>query len=176
MLEVGCGHGYGSLYFGVDAPQRRVRGVDIDEGKISVASAAAAHAPFGNVCFEQVSETYVPDGGHEWDAIVVIDVLYLLGAAPAVRLIDACSRALAPGGRLVIKEIDLTPRWKYQFARLQELAATRILRITEGSTVDFVAPAAIESVMRDTGLETDRRRVDRFSPWPHSLICGTRRV
>lgn len=172
VLEVGCGHGFGSLYLGIDAPQRQVLGVDIDAAKVAVACAAATRARLGNVSFEHVRDGYVPE--QEWDAIVVIDVLYLLGTTEAMRLLVACSRALVPGGRLLVKEIDLRPRWKYQFARLQEIAATKLLRITAGSTVEFLAPSAIESAMRDTGLETQRRRVDRFSPWPHLLISGTR--
>ena len=81
-------------------------------------------------------------GRRPWDAIVVVDVLYLLGPRPAVDLAGAAAAAaLAPGGVLVVKEIDTRPRWKYRLAVAQELAATRVARVTAGDTVASCRPS-----------------------------------
>ena len=81
-----------------------------------------------------------------------MDVLYLLGREAALGLVAEAAAALAPGGALVVKEIDVRPRWKYELARAQELVSTRITRITEGTGVAFVPPddlvAAIQSAAR----------------------------
>jgi 2-polyprenyl-3-methyl-5-hydroxy-6-metoxy-1,4-benzoquinol methylase len=169
ILEVGCGHGFGSLYLALDKPHRDIHGVDIDRDKIAVAGQAGAAV--SNVMFEHVPEGYLPTGA--WDAIVIIDVLYLLGEEAAMRLLDACAAAIVPGGTLAVKEIDLKPRWKYQWARLQELAATKVLRITEGSGVSFIAPEAIKRRMEARGLQAQVEAIDRWSPWPHAMIRGT---
>jgi 2-polyprenyl-3-methyl-5-hydroxy-6-metoxy-1,4-benzoquinol methylase len=158
------------LYLALDQPHRNVHGVDIDRDKIKVANHAGATVP--NVAFQSVPDGYLPAG--VWDAIVVIDVLYLLGSDAAMQLLDASARAIAPGGALVVKEIDLQPRWKYQWARMQELISTKVLRITEGTGVSFIDPRAIKARMEARGLNTRVEAVDRWSPWPHAMICGTR--
>ncbi len=176
ILDLGCGHGAFSLFLALDAPARVVHGVDVDVDKIDAARRAAEGLE-ERVSFEAVPMSWRPapaagDGG--WDGIVVVDVLYLLGAEGALALVDAAAAALAPGGTLVVKEIDTTPRWKYRLAVGQELAATRVAKVTEGDHVDFVDPAQLASSMRAAGLDVARRRIDRGYPHPHLLLVGTR--
>jgi 2-polyprenyl-3-methyl-5-hydroxy-6-metoxy-1,4-benzoquinol methylase len=109
-----------------------------------------------------------------WDAVVVVDVLYLLGPGAGDDLLDACSAAVAPGGRLVVKEIDRQPAWKYRLAIGQELAATRIARVTRGETVRFLEPDRMVERMECAGLSVTRRRLDAGYPHAHLLLCGTR--
>ena len=71
----------------------------------------------------------------------MVDVLYLLGQDRALDLVTRAAAALAPGGVLAVKEIDVRPRWKYELARVQEMVSTRVTRITAGEGVAFVPPA-----------------------------------
>ena len=174
ILEIGCGHGLFAMYAAAAAPGRSVVGVDVDESKLEVARAAAVRFGAGAPTFEaRPAEDAVTEG---WDGIAVVDVLYLLGTVRACELVAAAARNVAPGGVLAVKEIDLRPRWKYHLARLQELVSTRVLRITEGSGVDFVPPSAIAQAMTVAGLEVEQRRVDRWYPYPHLLLIGRRRL
>ena len=81
----------------------------------------------------------------------MVDVLYLLGRDPALALVGDAARALAPGGSLVVKEIDVRPRWKYELARAQEVVSTRVTRITQGAGVAFVPPDDIVAAMSGAG-------------------------
>jgi SAM-dependent methyltransferase len=174
ILEVGCGHGLLSCYLALTGRARDVVGVDIDADKIEVARTAAAGLRPGEarVRFE-ASAGSLPTAEGGWRCIVIADVLYLLGAEGRRRLLDDCLAALAPGGSLVVKEIDVHPRWKARLATVQELASTRVLRITEGDEVDFAAPAELAAHLEQRGCTTMVKRLDRGYPHPHCVILAT---
>lgn len=167
ILDYGCGHG---LLTTMLARSRDVEvlGVDIDPKKIEVARAAAPP----RARFDLVEPLGVPDGS--WDAIAVVDVLYLLPEVEQKRVIAALAARLRPGAALVVKEMDTRPRYKAAWMRLQEQIVVRLLRVTKGSTLAFTDPAALEDAMRMAGLSVARRRVDRHFPHPHVLIVGRR--
>jgi 2-polyprenyl-3-methyl-5-hydroxy-6-metoxy-1,4-benzoquinol methylase len=171
VLDLGCGHGLFSLYLAAAGPDREVVGVDIDEDKLVSARRAAAHAGLA-VRFEAAPDGRVPPG--PWDAITVVDVLYLLGEPAALDLVGRAAAEVGPGGVLAVKEMAVRPRWKYELARAQEMVATRVLRITEGDEVAIVPPDDIAAAMSDAGLEVARRRLDRRAPHPHLLLLGRR--
>jgi SAM-dependent methyltransferase len=172
VLEIGCGHGLLSLFLALSAPGRRVFGVDIDRDKITLARAAAdGLAPDeAHVSFVAVEPGELPEG--PFDAIVVCDVLYLLGPPARARLLDAAADRLGPDGVLLIKETAPKPRWKSGLTAVQERVSTRVLHITEGDTLDFVDPAVLIAQLEGLGLVADQRRVDHGYVHPHVLITA----
>ncbi|MGE3619510.1 MAG: class I SAM-dependent methyltransferase [Acidimicrobiia bacterium] len=170
VLDLGCGHGLLSLVLALAGPERRVHAVDVDADKLVHARRAVAAAGLAHVEVEDADASSVPEG--PWDAVVVNDVLYLLGAARATALLGALAETLAPGGALLVKEIDVRPRWKFELARAQELVSTRVTRITEGETVEFVPPDRIAGAMRAAGLEVTHVPLHRGRLHPHHLVVG----
>jgi 2-polyprenyl-3-methyl-5-hydroxy-6-metoxy-1,4-benzoquinol methylase len=169
ILDFGCGHGAVALYLVFASPDRDITGVDVDDDKIELArdAAKAAEVP---VAFEAVEPGYRPTG--IWDAITVVDVLYLLGERAALEVVDRAAAALAPGGVLVIKEIDTHPKWKYWLAVTQEVLATKLLRITEGGDLHFIPPDVIAARLEGAGLDVELRSCHRGRLHPHHLIIG----
>ncbi len=175
MLDVGTGHGLFALYLAERSPARRVHGVDIDDDKLTMARAAAARAPrLTNVSFTAGPDLGDADG--DFDAITVLDVLYLLDPGHQERLVAQLAERLRPGGHLVVKESAETPRWKLRWSRAEEVLATKVLRITEStdSGLPFTAPAALAAWMAEAGLTVAERAIDRHYPYPHYLVVGTR--
>lgn len=172
VLEVGCGHGLVSAYLALACPARAVVGVDIDERKLAIARAAAGHLDprDGSLAFASSTHGSVPPG--PWDAIVIVDVLYLLDADHELALLDGCVAELAPGGVLIVKETDVVPRLKHAIAKTQELIATRLLRITAGDALSFTPITELAEHLADRGLAVSVRRVDAGYPHPHSLMVG----
>ena len=161
------------MYLAAQAPARRITGVDIDEDKLAIARAAARTAGVDDrVTFTSVPPDWVPQ--ESWDAIVEVDVLYLLGRARAADWVQRAAVALAPGGRLIVKELDVVPAWKASWSRFQELLATRVVRITEGEELELVPRAEVTSAMSDAGLVVNSRRLDRRRVHPHYVAVGTR--
>lgn len=172
ILEIGCGHGLFAAYAALSAPRRHVLGTDIDADKVAVAQHALAPlAP--RVSIDTAPDGAVPDG--PWDGIAIVDMLYLLPPGRQRALLAEAAAALAPDGRLVIKEMDVSPRWKARWNTVQESLAVRALRITEGATIQVVDPAVMAGWLADEGLAVTRTRLDRGRVHPHHLLVGQRR-
>jgi 2-polyprenyl-3-methyl-5-hydroxy-6-metoxy-1,4-benzoquinol methylase len=171
VLEVGCGHGLFSGYLARRSPELRVLGVDIDADKIVVATAAAA-PDRGRLDFAVADSGSVPEG--PWDAVVLVDVLYLLDEAGQRALLESCAAVLAPGGVLVVKDMATRPRWKARWNAVQEALSVRVLGITAGSReFAFVEPDERARWMVAAGLRDVRaRRLDGGRVHPHHLLVG----
>jgi cyclopropane fatty-acyl-phospholipid synthase-like methyltransferase len=175
ILDAGCGHGLLSLYLAAQAPERHVTGIDIDDEKLVVARRAADAANLdARVQFQHVTPDWKPDAG--WDAIVEVDMLYLLGRGRAADWVSSAAQALEPGGLLVVKELDVTPSWKARWSRFQEVIATRVMRITEGEELELIPRDDVVAAMREAGLTVNTRRLDHLRLHPHYMAVGTRPI
>lgn len=173
VLEVGCGHGLLSSLLALARPGRRVVGIDIDGAKVAGAAALVANVIAQGASLEvhATDGASLPTGG--WDAIVLADVIYLLDAAAQEAMVQDCAAALVPGGRLIVKEMGTVPRWKVHWNRLQETLAVRVLRVTEGSTINPPPPDAVRSWMEASGLTHRGVPIDAGYVHPHFLHVGT---
>jgi len=185
VLEIGCGHGLFSAFAalsGTSGPARSVVGVDIDADKIALAQRMAANLPAADLTFRVAESGAVPTG--PWDAIVIVDVLYLLPADAQRSLLAEAAAQLAPDGLLLVKEMSPTPRWKARWNRWQETVAVSVLGITEqvaardgtdsGAPFTFVDPATMADWLGDEGLWTAQQRLDRRRLHPHHLLLARR--
>lgn len=172
VLEVGCGHGLFSSYLALGSRSREVLGVDLDPGKIHQAEVAAATARGrgARLTFEVAASGAVPEG--PWAAVVIVDVLYLLGRAAQLDLVARCAEQLGADGVLVVKEMGDLPRWKARWNVLQETLSVRLLNITEGQELTFLPPCDLVDAMRHAGLSVTSTAVDRGRPHPHLMLVG----
>lgn len=173
VLEVGCGVGLVSVDLALAAPGRRVLAVDVDPTKTAVARRAAGRAGVGDrVQVEDVDPGWRPPAG-SFDAVVVVDVLYLLGRQAALDLLDVLVVALRPGGVLVVKEMAAAPRWKAAWTNVQEAVAVRGLRVTSGSTVELVPTEDLAAHLSRHGLAVRTVPLDQGHLHPHAaLVAG----
>ena len=141
IAELGCGHG---LLCAIAAAkkERNLVGVDTDERKIALARQCLSALP--NLELRVGSAAELPAG---LDAIAICDVLYLLPPQEWKRILSACRLRLRSGGRLVIKEADVTPGWKYRKALLQEQVMVGLLGRTRTSGGLHFQPAAQTEIL-----------------------------
>lgn len=170
ILEVGCGHGLFTNYLADTAPQRHVAGVDIDARKIDLARTTIGVAD--RVRFDTIADGELPAG--PFDAVVIVDVLYLFTPAQRDDMLAAAAGRLAPGGVLVVKEVGTEPRWKATVAAVQERLATGVMGITEGQHQGFESAHALASRVQATGLSVTTWPIDAGRLHPHVLVVGRR--
>jgi SAM-dependent methyltransferase len=163
VLDVGCGHGASTIYLALMSPDRSVVGIDIDARKIAIAHAARTKLREPDRVKFSVTAPDEPIAGI-FDAVVIVDVLYLIA--------EACA-ALKPGGCVVVKETAFTPSWKFRITELQEDVMVRVLRVTKGKRGSFEPPERIAGWMRQAGLEVTETPLARGHVHPHHLIVGT---
>jgi 2-polyprenyl-3-methyl-5-hydroxy-6-metoxy-1,4-benzoquinol methylase len=172
ILEIGCGHGLFSAHLAMTSPDRRVVGIDISPEKIVAAREIAHGLSLRDGRRFEVRLTapgVVPVG--PWDAIVIVDVLYLMPPAEQRALLETAAREIAPGGRLIIKEMSDQPRWKVAFNRFQETLSVKVFRITTGQGLHFVPPEEVVAWLKSAGLAVvSSKRLDRGSLHPHHLV------
>lgn len=107
-----------------------------------------------------------------FDAIVMQDVAYRIAVPEQRALFARIFARLAPGGVLVLKELDPARRWKMRWARAQEWLSDTFLGITEGEGFVYQSREEVEAMLRSLGFVSfQARRVDRG--YPHAHIVYT---
>jgi cyclopropane fatty-acyl-phospholipid synthase-like methyltransferase len=164
LLDVGCGHGLVANAAALRSPELRVIGIDISAAKIEAARKSVGTR--SNIEFRVGSLADVNESG--FDAVSIVDVLYLVPRAEWAPLLKTCLDKLAPGGTLVVKEVGTTPRWKFERLKLQEFVSTRVLRITKGETSDELRQHLVRAGFEGVSLKT----LDAGYTSPHLLVSG----
>ena len=148
LLEVGCGHGLFSNEAALVHPDLHVLGVDPSAAKIHWAEQTSVGR--ANVAFRRQRVEEVPESA--FDAVAVLDVLYLVPRAEWPAFLRACRERLRPGGRFLLKEVDVRPRWKFYRCLLQEAVSVRLLGITLGQEFAFEPPASMSALLEEAGF------------------------
>ncbi|MEP6802460.1 MAG: class I SAM-dependent methyltransferase [Acidobacteriota bacterium] len=175
ILDYGAGHGALASWLAMRDAGRTVIGVDVAPDKIAAARAAAARASAQGIPAAEFlvggAGTF-PDG--PWDAVLFVDVLYLLEPRDQERVLRDAARALAPGGALLVKEVSQKPRWKALWAEAQEFLAVRVLRLTAGAGIQFQSPETHRKWLESEGLSVSGAPAHRGYLHPHHLLAARR--
>jgi len=172
IYDLGCGHGLFSLFLALSSGERIIEGYDLSEEKIGVAREAARDVP--NAEFRQADILEQELG--TCDAVVILDVLYLIPYVKQEEIISRCRELLRPGGLLLIKTTDKRPRWKYLWAYFQEILAVKLLGITMGHELYFRESGDFVGLLERLGFRVRVERIDRGYPYPHVMFVCTKRA
>lgn len=164
ILEVGCGHGLFTHILSRASKERDLTGIDIAEDKI----AAARRSGEGRIRF--ICKDFFEFAETGLDAVVLVDVLYLLPFHEQLRMLERGFEALGDSGVLVIMTKDKAPRWKYMVNLLQETMAVRVFRITKGSSLTFHRSGDLKEVLERIGFIVEVVPLHRGYPHPHCLM------
>jgi glycosyltransferase involved in cell wall biosynthesis len=169
ILDFGCGHGLFTNYLALTSSKRKMTGMDLSKEKIEQARSCDG-CP--NIHYVQNPSADIPQ--EEFNAIVMVDVLYLLPYGEQKRLIAECVKQLGDSGALIVKEMSKRPRIKYLWNVFQETLAVKLFKITEGKGFYFRAKEDFESLFKDFGLKVEAHDLSEGYFHPHILFVCTK--
>lgn len=129
IADVGCGNGVLALAAKLTAPEAEVAGFDASH--LAIASARATFARNGLEAQFAVTDGLSGEPDAAFDLVVSNPPFHIRGAlnaAPALRLLAESSRALRPGGALLvvgIHRLGYAPALRERFAHVEALASDR---------------------------------------------------
>ena len=157
ILDVGCGPGfYTAEVLEEVGEEGSVVGVDVSAAMLGVAAQRAKGSP--NADFRKGDATVIPVEDGEFDAALSVQVLeYVADATAALREIR---RALRPGGRVVIWDVDwATLSWHSEDPARME----RVLEAWDTHLVHPSLPRTLAARMREAGFKEVRAEGHSFT-------------
>ena len=118
VVDLGAGMGLMEALFAARSPGVRIRAIEWDEKKVGMAHKLLEGLP--GVAIEKGDARSADLGAP--DAILMFDVLHYSAPAEQKEWLERCARALAPGGVLVVRELDSTASKGNLAERLDRLA------------------------------------------------------
>ena len=165
VLDIGSGHGtYPRLI-----AEERAREVIAVEPDLRKTLLAFRHPRIRFVCgFDECIRGM-------FDAVVIYDVIYRLPPAERDALFRRVYARLRPGGVFVLKDLDPSSRWKWQWNRLQESVMDRFFGLTIGEGFYIDSREQIGERMTAAGFaDFEWKRVDRGYPHAHIVYTARR--
>jgi len=164
VLDLGCGRGQLSLLLLELGQATSVTGLDSDAAKIEVARAAGPEADFR---VADVARAPLPRA----DTILLIDVLHYLPLAEQDALLSAAVRALAPGGRLLVRELDGDPSARSAVTRAFEWCGRKI-GLNRGRATAYRPARALIDALERQGLPCRVQGASERTPFANVLIVA----
>ena len=100
-----------------------------------------------------------------YDGALAIDVIHHIDPDAHAGVATALARSVRPGGMVLVKDMDLTPRWKYRWNAFHD-------RVVAHEQVHCRAPDDMAGLFEAAGLKTSRVRAGRPAPQPVPAVPG----
>ena len=168
MLDIGCGFGLFSLYYAATASARVVRGIDVNRRRIALARRAAARLGLPNAVYEE-GDAQDFKGDSEVAAAYMLDIVHHVPARAVPPLLRQLHRALAPGGMLLVKDVDTRPAAKRWFTWALDKA------MDPRAAVTYWPSDVLAGALEHAGFSVRRHLMVDVLPYPHILYVCSRR-
>jgi len=171
VLDLGCGNGLFAATLKLGSADRKVIGIDLDARKIAAARRSLGELHDADFHLGNIVSVPYPKAG----ACTIIDVLYLLPVEAQNAILKKCAGALPSGGTLILKEMDLAPRWKYAWNVVQETISVKIVGFTLGSRFHFRSREDYVSTLAGLGFDTEIIPLHQGYAYSHILYVARKR-
>jgi len=164
VVDLGCGRGQLSLLLSELGLASSVTGFDADARKIAVARAAG---PEGRFEVADLATLALPPA----DTVLLMDVLHYLSLAEQDALLLAAARNLAPGGRILVRELDAARSLRSGVTRFCEWLARKI-GLNRGRASAYRPATEIVALLERAGLRCEIQGASERTPFGNVLIVA----
>lgn len=168
VLDIGCGFGLFSLYYAATAPRRLVRGLDMNGRRIALARRAAARLGIDNVAYAE-GDARDFKGDSEVAGAYMLDIVHHVPPATVPSLLRQLRRSLAPGGVLLVKDVDTRPAVKRWFTWVLDKA------MAPTDPVHYWSADMLQATLEASGFRVRRHLMVDLLPYPHVLYVAEAR-
>jgi SAM-dependent methyltransferase len=171
ILDMGCGYGIISNLISTAYPNSKVIGIDIASHRIEVAKESADNRENLEFYPIDIRESLIPI----CNAVILIDVLYMLPYKEQKQILLKCYEKLDSNGVMIIKDSGKSPYWKYAYMYIEE--RFKIKLGIYGRNVSKVSPCFWDSkeflsLLKTIGFKASMVSVDSWLPYPGVIyIC-----
>jgi ubiquinone/menaquinone biosynthesis C-methylase UbiE len=165
VLDVGCGFGLFSLCFAGSNRDIHVHGLDLNPRRIAMARQAAAKLGIGNVSFA-VADACDVEWPDSLGGIYMLDLIHHMPAEAVRPLLSRLTSRLSAGGRLIVKDVDVTPAYKRAFTWLLDKG------MSPRTAVRYWPQREMISLLKSLGLTVYKHAMVDYLPYPHMIYVG----
>jgi 2-polyprenyl-3-methyl-5-hydroxy-6-metoxy-1,4-benzoquinol methylase len=165
ILDVGCGFGLWTAYFGQMAPGRRILGVDRSEKRVEMARRVVAQVGV-EATFEAADIREARTDGR-FDGAYVLDVLHHIPRADQRSVLEKLRDLLVPGGVLLIKDITTEPWLGLKFTEILDRAMVGL-----DEELAYRHHREWQALLEELGFSVRVVRVPDVLPYPHVILAA----
>jgi len=165
VVDGGCGYGHVGLALTDLGRVTSLHGFDADPSRVSVAKRVAPEAHFD---VARLEEAPFPDA----DTVLLVDSLHYLPLATQDAILERAARALAPGGRLIVREVDVSRSLQSRLTQWSERRAVK--RVNPTGEAGFRSKKQLVDVFDALGLTSAVVVNEDFSIFENVLVVGTK--
>lgn len=169
ILDIGCGFGLFAAYFGQTQPDRRIVGVDPNARRIEMAKRVCESIGLKDNTFLAGDARDIALDG-TFDGAYVLDVMHHIPEADQLPMLARLRDLLAPRGVLVMKDITTEPAFGLEFTRLLD----RVM-VGWNEPLRYRHHREWGEMLSSLGFHVRMVRVPDILPYPHVVICATKR-
>lgn len=169
VLDIGCGVGQSELLLAELQPEIDVLGLDWDPKKLKRAERAAEANPRLRFASADVREGRFPLSG----TVLMFDVLHYSPIPEQDALLRRAARAVRPGGRILVRDLDNARGWRAAVTRFQERLA-RWVSWHRGVGLYFRPADDLVRILREEDMTVEVLPSWGHTPFGNVLLIGHR--